>query len=132
VLVLGGVLLRSSGRWLGGRGGAGAVRAALAWAGTPLIAGLLLWLVQLMLLPAASFSSAPVAPPAAIIALAFGGIHLALALWAAGLSLVGLAVAHGFGIVRAILSWLLAAIFIVVVAFAVGFGTATLIGLRGG
>jgi hypothetical protein len=131
-LILVGVLLRSSGRWLGGHGGSGAVRAALAWAGAPLIAGILLWLVQLILLPQASFSSLPVAPLPALLALLCGALHVGLALWSAWLSLVGLATAHGFSVLRAAWSWLLAGLFIAVIALAVGFGTATLIGLRGG
>lgn len=132
VLVLGGVLLRSSGRWLGGRAGAGAVRAALAWASTPLIVSLLLWLVQLIVLPEASFSAAPVGSVEAILALGCGVIHVCLAVWAGWLSLLGLAVAHTFSVPRAALSWVLGGCFVAVIAFAVGFGTATLIGLRGG
>jgi hypothetical protein len=131
-LILAGVLLRSSGRWLGGHGGSGAVRAALAWAGAPLIAGILLWLVQLILLPQASFTSLPVAPLPALLALICGVLHSGLALWAAWLSLVGLATAHGFSVLRAAWSWVLAGLLIAVIALAVGFGTAMLIGLQGG
>ncbi len=131
-LVLGGVLLRSSGRWLGGRGGAGVVRAALAWASVPLIAGLLLWLLQLILLPTASFSAMPVGSAFTMLAVICGALQIALAIWAAWLSLVGLAVAHGFGMVRAALSWLLAGLLIAALAVTMAGGTAILIALRGG
>jgi hypothetical protein len=131
-LVLGGVLLRSSGRRLGGRGSAGDVRTALAWAGTPLLLGIFFWLVQLILLPKASFSSAQVGPIAVFVAMILNAVHIGLGVWAAGLSLIGLAVAHRFSVLRAAWSWAIAGLMIVGITLAVGFSIAALISLRGG
>jgi hypothetical protein len=132
LLVFGGVLLRSSGGWLAGQGSAGAVRAALAWAGVPLIIGLALWLLQLVLWPQASFGAMTTAPTDILLRVIFGGIHLLLGGWAAWLSLVGLSAAHRFDLFRAALSWLLALGFVIGVGLFTITGTALLIGLRGG
>lgn len=132
LLIFGGVLLRSSGGWLDGQGSAGAVRAALAWAGVPLIIGLALWLLQLVLWPQASFGAIATASPNILLRVIFGGIHLLLGGWAAWLSLVGLSAAHRFDLFRAALSWLLALGFVIGVGLFTITGTALLIGLRGG
>lgn len=131
LLLIGGVLLRSGGRWVGGVAGAGAVRAALAWAALPSIAGLLIRLAQLALLPG-SFSGSPAPPEQALLALICGLAHLGLAIWSLGLSLVGLSVAHRFSIARAAASWLIAALIVVGAAAGTFIGSALLITLRGG
>ncbi len=104
-----GVLLRTSGRWLGGRAEARQVRAVLALASAPVIAGLALWLAQLIFFPAVSFGG-----PAAATALSglFRLLHGLLWLWAGGLSVVGLAEAHGIALWRAIATWVLAALLV--------------------
>lgn len=128
-LLLGGVLLRTGGRLLGGQAGAGQVRAVLALAATPPGAGLALWMLQLVALPGASFAAAPAG---AALALLCGLVHLALWVWAAVLSVVGLAEAHGFGMARAAASWLLGALAAGAGAGAVLAGAALVIWLRGG
>lgn len=130
-LIIGGVLLRTSGQWLGGRAGARQVRAVLALAFAPVAGGLPLWLLQLALLPAASFGGLPLAAQGPLLWLCWGA-HGLLWLWAAGLSVVGLAAAHGISPWRAAASWLLAGL---IVAGGIGVlfgGSALVIGLRGG
>ncbi len=136
-LLLGGVLLRTGGRLLGGQGSARQVRAALALAAAPVVLGLPLWLVQLAALPQASFGGAPGGPLAGLpaqglLALACWALHGALWAWAVALSCIGLAEAHSIGLARAAASWLMAAL---AVAGAIGLllgGAAVVIGLRGG
>ncbi len=108
-LICCGVLLRTSGRWLGGRAEARQVRAVLALASAPVTAGLALWLAQLIFFPATSFGG-----PAAATALSdlFRLLHGLLWLWAGGLSVVGLAEAHGIALWRAIAAWVLAALLV--------------------
>lgn len=130
-LIIGGVLLRTSGQWLGGHAGARQVRAVLALAFAPVAGGLPLWLLQLALLPAASFGGLPLAVQGPLLWLCWGA-HGLLWLWAAGLSVVGLAAAHGISPWRAAASWLLAGL---IVAGSIGVlfgGSALVIGLRGG
>lgn len=131
-LVLGGVLLRTSGGWLGGGAGASQVRGALGWAAAPAAWGLLLWGAQLWLLPAATFGGAPTTAIGRGAAAALALAHAALWLWSATRSVVGLAAAHGFGPVRAVAAWLLAALLVAAAAFAVLGCSAFVIGLRGG
>lgn len=109
-LICCGVLLRTSGRWLGGRAEARQVRAVLALAAAPVIAGLPLWLAQLALVPAASFGGPAAATPLSGL---FWLIHGLLWLWAAGLSIVGLAEAHGISLWRAAATWVLAVLLVV-------------------
>ncbi|MCS6882904.1 MAG: YIP1 family protein [Oscillochloridaceae bacterium] len=109
-LICCGVLLRTGGRWLGGRAEARQVRAVLALAVAPVIAGLPLWLAQLALFPAASFGGPAAARPLSSL---FWVIHGLLWLWAGGLSVVGLAEAHGITLWRAAATWILAALLVV-------------------
>ncbi|NWF78510.1 MAG: YIP1 family protein, partial [Chloroflexi bacterium] len=130
-LIIGGVLLRTSGQWRGGHAGARQVRAVLALAFAPVAGGLPLWLLQLALLPAASFGGLPLATQGPLLWLCWGA-HGLLWLWAAGLSVGGLAAAHGISPWRAAASWLLAGL---IVAGGLGVlfgGSALVIGLRGG
>lgn len=131
-LLLAGVLLRTGGGWLGGRAGAGEVRATLGWAVVPAASGLLLWGAQLAWLPAASFGSAGGDPAQGLLVWACELAHAALWLWSLARSLVGLAHAHGFGYGRALAAWLVAALLVgAAVALLLG-GAALLIALRGG
>lgn len=130
-LLLAGVLLRTGGRLLGGRAGAGQVRAALGLAVAPVVAGLPLWLTQLALLPAASFG-APHGQAQGLLAAACGAVHAALWAWAAALSVVGLAEAHGLPLWRAAASWLVAALAALAGAVALLGGAALVIGLLAG
>ncbi|MGQ9926728.1 MAG: YIP1 family protein [Chloroflexaceae bacterium] len=109
-LICCGVLLRTSGRWLGGHAEARQVRAVLALATVPVIAGLPLWLGQLALFPAASFGGSTAATPLSDL---FQLIHGLLWLWAGGLSIVGLAEAHGITLWRAAATWVVAVLLVV-------------------
>jgi hypothetical protein len=131
-LVLGAVLLRTSGRWLGGRAGAAEVRAALGRALAPPAWGALLWLAQLALIPGASFGGG--APGQAQRLLAAGCLlaHGGLWLWAA-LRLPGaLGAAHGFGRARGAAACALAALAVAAAFFATLGAAALIISLRGG
>jgi hypothetical protein len=130
-LLIGGVLLRTGGWLLGGRGGAGRVRAALAWAAAPLILGLPLWLFQLLLLPEASFHHSP-DPQLELLAVGSGLVHGALWVWSAWLSLVGLAEAHLTSLVRAAGAWVAAAVVVTAALLTLFGGAALIISLRGG
>ncbi len=46
---LGGLIMRWTGRWIGGQGSLGEIRAAIAWSNVPLIWALLLWIPSLAL-----------------------------------------------------------------------------------
>jgi hypothetical protein len=130
-LLIGGVLLRTGGWLLGGRAGAGRVRAALAWSAAPLILGLPLWLLQLLLLPEATFHNAPDARMG-LLATGGGLIHGALWVWSGWLSLVGLAEAHLTSLVRAAGAWVAAALVVVAALLTLFGGAALIISLRGG
>jgi tetratricopeptide (TPR) repeat protein len=130
-LQIGGVLLRTGGWMLGGQGGAGRVRAALAWAAAPLILGLPLWVIQLILLPEATFHTSP-DPRQTLLAAGGGLIQIILWLWAGWLSLIGLAEAHLSSIARAAAAWVAAALVVVVALLTLFGGAALIISLRGG
>ncbi|NNJ13190.1 hypothetical protein EKD04_022970, partial [Chloroflexales bacterium ZM16-3] len=131
-LVIGGVLLRTAGRGLGGAGGAGAVRSGLAWAAAPQAAGLLIWLGQLALIPAASFGGGAAAPWQDLAAAICWGAHGLLGIASVALAVAGVAAAHHISLWRAAAAWLLAAL-IVIGALAAAFASAALlIALRGG
>jgi hypothetical protein len=131
-LVFGGVLLRTSGRLLGGRGSAGAVRARLAWAAAPQAAGLLVWAGQLALIPTASFGGGAVRPGPALAAAICGVAHSLLFLGSAYLAVAGMAAAHGISLWRAAAAWLVAALLVLGTLVATFAGSALLISLRGG
>lgn len=131
-LLLGGVLLRTGGRWLGGRSGAAQVRAALGWAVIPAACGLLLWGAQLALVPAASFGSTGGEPAQGLLVWLCGAAHAGLWLWSAMRGITGIAAAHGIGRARALAAWLLAALIIGAGVVAVLGSAALIIGLRGG
>jgi tetratricopeptide (TPR) repeat protein len=131
-LIIAGVLLRISGRWLGGLGGAGAVRAGLAWAAAPQAAGLLIWLAQLIAIPAASFGGGAAAPGQSLAAAICWGAHGLLALGSAYLAVAGVAAAHRISRWRAAAAWLLAALLCLGTLAAIFASSALLIWLRGG
>jgi hypothetical protein len=131
-LLLGGVLLRIAGRWLGGRGATSPLRAALAWAGAPLALGLPLWVMQLALLPGPSFGGARATGAAALLVALIQATHWVLWAWAALLAVLGVAEAHRVGPLRGALTWLAAAATLVGGAALVLGGAALIIQLRGG
>jgi len=131
-LLLLAVPLRAAGVWLGGRGSAAAVRAALAWSAAPLVVGLPLWIAQLALAPAASFGGPGQPPAVALAATALRALHAALWLWAALLSAVGLGEAQRTGPLRGALTWLLAGLIVVAGGVAVLAGAGLIIQLRQG
>ncbi|RRR65334.1 MAG: hypothetical protein EI684_23475 [Candidatus Viridilinea halotolerans] len=131
LLQLVGVLLRTGGWLLGGRAAAGRVRAALAWATTPLIFGLPLWVLQLLIWPEATFQQ----PTNFVEQVAISGanvVHVGLWLWVAWLSLVGLAEAQRTGVLRALAAWFAALVVVVLALGALFGGAALIIGSRGG
>ncbi|NJN15083.1 MAG: YIP1 family protein [Oscillochloris sp.] len=132
ILFSGGLLLAGAGHRLGGRGSSGTVRAALAWAGLPLIAGLALWIGQLIFLTDASFGGSQATAFSIVLAWICATIHLALAAWSGMLSVIGVAEAHRFGFVRAAATWVLAGILVIGGALAMLAGAALLIDMRGG
>lgn len=125
-LICCGVLLRTSGRWLGGRAEARQVRAVLALATAPVIAGLPLWLAQLALFPAASFGGPAAATPLGSL---FWLIHGLLWLWAGGLSVAGLAEAHSITLWRAAATWVLAGLLVVGGGLVALWGAGVVIGI---
>ncbi len=131
-LILAGVLLRISGRWLGGRGGAGAVRAGLAWAAAPQAVGLLIWAGQLALIPTASFGGGAAPPEHVLPVTICWGVHGLLALGSAYLAVAGVAAAHQIVIWRAAVAWLLAALLVLGTLAGIFASAALLIALRGG
>jgi hypothetical protein len=107
-----GFLVRLTGRWLGGRADAAAVRTALAWSSVPLAWGLLLWLPRAALLGDELFHPVPAgieghAPSEALFGLLVL-LEAAIRIWAlvAGAKCVG--EAHRFSAWRAVGAFLLA------------------------
>jgi hypothetical protein len=131
-LLLGGVLLRTSGRRLGGRAGAAEVRAALGWAAAPAAFGVSLWGAQAALIPAATFGGGSPGQAQPLLALGCAVAHGGLWVWAAVRGVTGLAAAHRISPARAAAAWLLAALMVAAAAFAVLGCSAFVIGLRGG
>jgi hypothetical protein len=131
-LLFASVLLRTSGRWLGGRASASQVRAALGQALTPAAIGVILWGLQLLFLPGASFAGGAAEGAQELLVRGLGVLHPLLWLFAAWMSIVTLANAHGITWARAAGSWLLACLIIVASLVAIFGGSAILITLRGG
>ena len=131
-LVIGGVLLRISGRGLGGVGSAGAVRAGLSWAAIPPASGLLLWAGQLTLIPKASLGGGGATPGLALAVAICWSTHVLLILCSLFLALIGVAAAHRFSLWRAAATWLLATLLVLGTLVATFIGSAMLITLRGG
>ena len=131
-LVLGGVLLRMTGRGLGGVGDTGAVRAGLSWAAIPPASGLLLWVGQVALMPTVSLGAGAATHKQSLAISVFWAVHGLLILYSAYLAIAGVAAAHQISRWRAVAAWLMAAL-LVLGTMAVTFtGSALLISLRGG
>jgi len=113
-----GVLLRITGRWIGGRGDWSGVRAAVAWSQVPAIWAILLWLPRVALLEGEVFHPDPAAVqdhPASAIALMLIELTQGVAaVWQFVVSLKCLGEAHSFSAWRSLLALILAVIAVVV------------------
>lgn len=130
-LYLLGVLLRLAGRSMGGYGNSRSVQAGLALAASPQALGLLLWLIQLTLIPAASFGGGSPTNGQRLAASIFGVVHGLFGLASLYLAVAGLAAAHRISLARAAASWLLAGLFVAITIATIFVSSALLIMLRG-
>jgi hypothetical protein len=134
-LYLGSAILLMTGRWLGGRGGFVAVRAAVAWANVPLIWTALLWLPLFGYLGADAFNLDPTRlleePAGLALMVPLGLIETVIAVWYIVIALKCLAEAHGFSAWHA-LGAALIGFLILLVPFAILVGLAIgMLGLSG-
>ncbi|WP_129632790.1 YIP1 family protein [Candidatus Oscillochloris fontis] len=127
-----GVLLRMAGRSLGGQGNSSRVQAGLALAAAPQVASLILWLMQLILIPVASFGGGTAPRIQIVAALVCGVLHVFFALASGYFAVAGVASAHRITMARAAATWLLAVVFVVTTLATIFVSSATLIALRGG
>jgi hypothetical protein len=133
-LYLMGWLVRFTGRLIGGRGDAVAVRAALAWSAVPLVWTLLLWLPRAALLGTETFHPAPPgieghAPSEAIFGLLLL-LQLTADVWTVVVGAKCIGEAHGFSAWHGFFAYLLALLVLVFPALALA-GAALLLGLTG-
>lgn len=115
---LGAVLLRWTGRWIGGTGSAPQIRTALAWANVPGVAGQVLWGMLLLIVGAEIFRSEMPAveanPLLALLMTTAGLATLLLGVWAVVILLKGLGEVQGFSAWKALVNVLLPTAVIVV------------------
>ena len=123
-LWLGGILLRWTGRWLGGQADTRRIRTALAWTNVPLVWSVLLWVPALLLFGAELFTKATPRIDASAL---LSGLYLvfsfgigAVSLWAFVVFLHALGEVQGFSAWKAlgnsILAGLVVAIPLIVLA----------------
>lgn len=127
-----GVLLRMAGRSLGGQGDSNRVQAGLALAAAPQVVGLVIWLIQLLFIPAASFGGGSSSRMQILATMVCWGLHSLLALISLYLGVAGIASAHRISMARALATWLLGAAFVMITLATIFVSSATLIALRGG
>jgi hypothetical protein len=121
VLLVAGSVLRWTGSWLGGRGSAADVRAALAWGQVPAVSALPLWIPVLLAGGREVFRAEPdLAASAALTVLLCGLALAAAALWGAATSVLCVAEAHRFSAWRGLGSVLLGILLLALPAAAVG------------
>lgn len=117
-LYLGGLLLRWTGSWIGGRASPEQIRAAIAWAGVPVIWSLLLWIPELALFGNELFTSATPRIDASIVLtvllLSFFVIETVIAVWAFVAFLKSLGQVQGFSAWKALGNTLLVVLVIIV------------------
>lgn len=115
-LYVGSVLLRWTGRWLGGQGSGEQIRAAAAWASVPLIVVLLLWIPMIALFGQELFMTPTpdMSPSLALPVLGLGLAQMVLGIWSLVIFLKALGQVQGFSAWRALGNMVLAALVIVV------------------
>jgi hypothetical protein len=105
-LYLGGLILRWTGSWLGGRATAQQVRAAIAWSSVPSVATLAIWIPELVLFGSDMFTSRTprieANPSLGMLLLALSGVEIVLAIWQFVLFLKCVGEVHGFSAWRAL------------------------------
>lgn len=105
-LYLGGVLMRWTGKWIGGRAPAEHIRSVLAWSGVPLVWALLLLPIQLALFGREMFTTeTPVMDASLPLTISFwtlAAVELAIGVWAAIVELHCLGQVQGFSAWRAL------------------------------
>ena len=130
-LWLGGILLRWTGRWIGGQADARRVRTALAWSNVPQIWCLLLWIPAILLFGQELFTEAtPIIHANSLLAVLYIGFSMGtvvIGVWSFVVCLHALGEVQGFSAWTALLNMLLAFLVILVpllaiVGIAIGLG----------
>ena len=105
-LYLGGVLLRWTGRWIGGQASSQHIRAAMAWSSVPEIWALLLWIPELALFGQELFTSTTplldANPSLNIAMLGFAALGILMAVWQFVIFLKCLGQVQGFSAWKAL------------------------------
>jgi hypothetical protein len=116
-LYIGGVLVAWTGHWIGGTAPARDVRTAMAWAGLPLVAGLVVWVFDLALFGSEMFTSYTPRLEAslglALLMLVSGVVSLVLGVWAMVLLCKSVGEVHGFSAWKGLGAMLLAGLVVV-------------------
>lgn len=103
---IGGWLLRLTGGWLGGKGDARSLRAAIAWGGVPTLWAGLLWIPQLALIGEEMFTEqmprTSENPPLLAFLLSTALVELVVAIWGFVVGLKAVGEAHRFSAWRAL------------------------------
>ena len=123
-LYLGGLLVRWTGGWIGGKGSPEGIRAAIAWPNVPLIWALLLWIPELLLYGDEMFRSVtPRMEENWLPALVFGAAEMTIGVWTIVIFVICLSEVQGFSVWRALGNAVLSVLVIlvpVVVVIALG------------
>lgn len=117
-LYITGFLIRWTGKWIGGKANPQQVRAAIAWAGVPIVWSLLLWVPKLYLFGQELFTSVTPridASPMLLNALfGFALVQLVIGVWAVVVALKCLGQVQGFSAWKALGNCMLAGLVVVV------------------
>ena len=102
-LWLGGMLLRWTGRWLGGQADSRRIRTALAWANVPMVWSLLLWIPAILLFGAELFTKAT---PIIEASSRLSALYLVFSIGTAGIGVWSFVVLlHALGEVQGFSAW---------------------------
>lgn len=125
LLYVGSLLLRWTGRWIGGTASGEEIRAAIAWSNVPLLVDLALWLPGILIFGRELFTSyTPRINSSlvlAVVMMGFGLLSLVLAIWGVVIFLQSLGEVQGFSAWKALGNALLATLvgFMIIVVLSI-------------
>jgi hypothetical protein len=126
-LFLFGLLVRVSGRWLGGTGTAGRLRTAIAWACVPSVVSLALWIPEYWIFGRELFSAdTPIMDERPFTLVGFAVLQIVLGVWGLVILTKGVAQIHGFSAWRSLSAMIVAVLLIVLPVLALAIGIASL------
>lgn len=129
-LYVGAAVIGWTGRWLGGGGRPRELRTAMAWAGMPMVVGLLVWLFDLSIFGSEMFTTYTPrlmgSPFLALLMIVSGLVSMALGIWTLVLQTKAIGEVHGFSAWKGLGSMALGLLLIMVPFIALGIVAAML------